>query len=101
MLVRVHFAKINGEKVSGQGNFAIFSVSNGFTLFKIFDDIHSGMKVLFLLLVFSELSYLCNLRKGIFHFLVFSRVLYANKQKKKHEKQNTLHLQSCLKRFFS
>ena len=47
MLVLVRLAKINGEKVSAQGNFTIFSLSNGFTLSKIFFDINSGMKVVF------------------------------------------------------
>ena len=52
MLGRVRFAKINREKVSVQGNFAIFTVSNGFKLIKIFDYIYSGVKVLFLRLFF-------------------------------------------------
>ena len=42
MLLRIRFDKIDGENVVLQGNFAAFSVSNGYTtLFNIFDNIHS------------------------------------------------------------
>ena len=70
MLVCVRHIEINRKKVSVRKIFAILSVSNGFTLLKIFDDIHSGMKVY--RLFFSELSYLIYLRKGIFPFRAFS-----------------------------
>ena len=42
MLLRIRLDKIDGENVVLQGNFAAFSVSNGYTtLFNIFDNIHS------------------------------------------------------------
>ena len=84
MLVRVRFAKINGEKVSVQGNFAIFAVSNGFKLIKIFDYIYSGVKVLFLRLFFlSWVTTYSMFEREFFSSLVFRWVLYANKQTKK------------------
>ena len=43
MLLCVRFGEINGENLVFLGNFAVFSVSNGYTtLFNIFDNILSG-----------------------------------------------------------
>ena len=82
MLVKVSFAKINGEKVLVQWNFVIFSVSNCFTLFKIFGDTHSCRKNLFFQFVFSDQSYLLYLWQGNVLFLAFHSLLHANKQSK-------------------
>ena len=60
MLLRDRFGKIDGENVVMQGNFAVFSVLNGYiTLFNIFDNIHSGKTTFscFCLLFFNEVFY--------------------------------------------
>ena len=62
MLVKVSFAKINGEKVLVQWNFVIFSVSNCFTLFKIFGDTHSYVGKTY----FSSLFFLIKVIYSIF-----------------------------------